>query len=226
MRAGCRCDRFARWRFEGFTRALAKAYSRQYAHLSRLEAKWDALLHDKELEGGPSDKVDRSTAEALIRDPLSAFPNDVDYSVFSEQVLSLKLRSYREFVEKNQRQPDLDEQRVVWTPARVEALNGNDPVSKRAAVNGELWRLYLHLPGLTLDQLRSILARDYAVGKLLPSVSDAAEYSKDGFQLVENGVWHVPPRYMETLARQGKWAEKVREVNEYGGLMLPEEAPC
>lgn len=200
------------------------AYWRAMQQTDKEQTTWEAALHDKQLKQGSQAGMECSqeVAESYIHDPLRDFPNDVDYSLFTDEVVQRKLMVYRKFVTEKRREPTLQEERQVWTPQREKALTGSDPVARRASVNGELWYLYRALSQrqeVTLDMLRTILRRDFAVAKLIPVIP--FEPPKDLH--VPPGSILIPSSHIEALCQTGSWHRLLDEARQYGGLHLPLE---
>ena len=207
-KAECHTDKYAKWEYTGFTRRIRKAYwdAIQKRLLSEYES--NAALHGIDLRGEKSfgGKFSKEEAEAYIKNPLKDFPNDVDYSQFKEDSLNFKRAECAAFMKKVNRPLTFDESKLFWTSERISAIQGDDIVSKRAAVRGELWALYLEMKkhrDVTIESLRSVIAADFRFLKILPSESEMVEYNKnrtsDKLYSLSGIVTEIPDKHLQKL---------------------------
>lgn len=195
------------------------------------ESKWDAKLHGFETKGIPLDRMSEHEAREFLSDPMKLFPNDVDYTPYDSEYAAFKRREYRAFVKKHSRPPTDDEclSLKLWEPARIEALEGEHTPARRACMNGELWLIYKELSRFgpaTFDDLKRVIATDFALAKMLPSVAEVQVYNvgrKEPVRLQQDGIHLVPACHIEKHMAAGTWAKLLADVKAYGGVNVPEK---
>lgn len=172
---------------------------------------------DLKKDGVPGGKHSKEEAMAYLQNPLKDFPNDVDYSQFKEEGLNFARQDYAAFQKKFNRPLTFEESKIYWTPQRIAALQGNDPVAKRASVKGELWVLYLemkkHKEDVTLEDLRSVLEADVKFFKIMPSPSEMAEYNKgrqeDKLYRLAGIVTEIPAPHLQKLIKENRFPQEL-----------------
>ena len=183
------------------------------------EHELEAALHGIDLRGDkvPGGKYSKEEAMAYMKNPLKDFPNDIDYSQFKEEGLDFHRKEYAAFARKNPRPLTFEESKLLWTPERIDALQGNDPVAKRASVKGELWALYLemrkHKDPVTLDDILAVLKADLKVLQLVPSPSEMSEYNKDRprdkLYSLYGIVSEIPTPHLQRLFKENRFPQEL-----------------
>jgi len=170
-------------------------------------------------------------AQAELENPLSNFPNDVDYSPFTPERISPKLVEYETYRSKNAGK-DLNEEelRYFWTPERFEAFTGGDPLAKRCAVNGELWSTYLHLKRVQgevdPELIKSLIREDIMFSKFFPTSQDIARYSQSDTRTEHTanpreGV--TIPEHIKHLESTGELRQLLTTLSCEGAIRFPQE---
>lgn len=195
----------------------------RYAYWSALQERlaaekdFKAALQGIDLKKGKHDSYSKDEAKAYIEDPLRDFPDDVDYTRFDDKFLGFKRAEYSAFMKKYQRQPTFEETALLWSPKRINAFQGDDVVAKRASVRGELWAVYQEMEKkkkVTLEELHAVLTADFQLQKLLPSVSELAEYNKDKAQgelySLTGIVIEIPKEHTEKMFKENTFPAELR----------------
>lgn len=227
-RAQCVSDKYAAWTLTGLSYKALLVYEREMCRSMDADIRFQAVLHDKQLKNDNGSKpVSKDEARRLAEDPLLHFPDDVDYSTFTHEYISPKVSAAMTYLEKRGEgyEMNMDELENLWTPERAAAIEGEDLVAKRAAVNGKLWALYKHMSKhckVTLPLLRQVVAKDMALGMLMPDMQEAAEYNKgkspeEAFNISRNIV-EIPAEHITKLADKDALLPLLLEVARKGGL--------
>lgn len=177
------------------------------------------------------DPVSVHEAKAEISDPLKDFPNDVDYDSFTEEQLSGKLQEYQKFMQVYQRPLNGEQEAYFWTPERVSALKGGDPLARRCSVNGKLWTLYLHIKktkGTVFpESIKEMIRKEIVFARLYPSSQDLVKYGKtQGKPLpnaanTEKGI--TMPEHTKALFVSGELKKILQEFSLDGKVTFPPE---
>jgi len=195
------------------------------------DMKFQAKLHGAEVGGGDpaTDTTPRDVAEEEIKDPLAYFPDDVDYSPFTSAKLGELSALYNNFRKGiGDRELTQEEIAYFWTPDRISAFNSGDLLAKRCSVNGELWKIYLHLDkqGKVSEQLiKRLIREEIMFAKLFPTTQDMAKYKLEGKECTEipdARTGKTVPQHIEALASTGELHKILKSLYK-GSVSLPKE---
>lgn len=226
-RAKCSMDRFASWSFKGLTFKSVLLYVRNAHILENERDTFDAALHGRTMEV-KAEPLSEDARQRIAADPMQDFPNDVDYTMFTGEYLEPKMQSAQAYLERlpPNHVMTLVELENLWSPARVSAVRGVDPVAKRAAVSGKLWAVYVtmlqHAGSVDIDMLRKVISRDVDLLKLCPSTAEAEIYNQklpaDKQFNFRSEIVEVPAAHVEKLMREGSLSRILKAV---AGIQLP-----
>jgi len=209
---------------------------------SRLdEIDFQVRLHGGDPDAGDTDKpvtsrkgkVKEQMARKYIEDPFRDFPHDVDFSILKSQDVDRMIQAHERLkdeaakIGKPLTQKELD---TLWTTERKTALEGEDPLAKRAAVRSELWAIYQRLKRNGCEPTKEILLQcvrmDWAAFKLFPTDTEIRTRQKlerkAGYQTKEPpvtaGADTVPMWHGQNLFSEGRLSELLNDFNQACGF--------